>query len=224
MSVMWIMKLLMKHEEDIFTERTEKHQVNFYAYPLTHYKKGREYLFSVIGILEGEKSSINSFLKDIKNDKRVKKLEVNGEFVNILISYPLNEIKKSDMETYYDPSLIHIEPILNAQDGFEYWNIGSFERDKLTSLLNSAIKHHEGKLLSINNSKLNNFSLLNLTPKISEQQRKVILGAFKNGYYTYPRKIEIKELAKLLNISYSTCQEHLRKAEIALLPNMLKKL
>ena len=214
----------MRHEGDIFTERTKKYQVNLYAYPLTHYKKSNKYFFSVIGIIEGENNSINNFLRDLKKDKRVKKLEANKDFVNILISYSLDEIKKADMATYYDQSFIHLEPVLNAKDGFEYWNIGSFEREDLMRLSESAIKNHKGKLISITNSKLDNFSLLNITPKITEQQKKVILIAFKHGYYAYPRRIEIRELAKICNISYATCQEHLRKAELSLLPSMIKKL
>ncbi len=221
---MWVMKLSLKYSGDIFTERTKKYGINFYAYPINHYKNGNRYFFSVIGTIEGDKKASDSFLVDLKKDKRISKLEVNKEFVNILISYPLSEIKKADMETYYDQTFIHIEPILNSKDGFEYWYVGSFERNKLFQLSDSAVKHHEGRLISINDSKLDNISLLNITPKITEQQKKVIIAAFKHGYYEYPRKVEIKKLAESLGVSYSTCQEHLRKAEIALLPNMLKKL
>jgi len=63
---MWIMKLLMKHEGDIFTERTAKFNVDFYGYPLAHYKKGKIRLFSVMGILEGEEEASKQFLKDLK--------------------------------------------------------------------------------------------------------------------------------------------------------------
>ena len=221
---MWVAKFSLKHEEDIFTNRTMEFNVNFHAYPITHYKKGKSYFFLVVGILEGEEINKKDFLKSLKKDKRIKELDIKNDFLSILINYPLNTIKKADMNTFYDPSIIHLAPVLNSSDGFEHWTAGSFEKANLAKLIDSAVKHHNGKFLSIVEEKIDNFSSINLTPKISEQQKKVINAAFEQGYYYYPRKIEIKDLAKLLNISYSTCQEHLRKAEIALLPNMLKKL
>ena len=221
---MWIARISMKHEGDVFTVKTEKHKVNFYAYPLTHYEKVKEHLFIVAGILEGDEKNKKSFILELKKDKRVKKIEVKNDFITVLINYPLKELSESEMETYYDPSLIHIEPVLNSSDGFEYWKIGSFEKEKLSRLIDSAEKIHNGKLLSMAEIPLANFSLISLTPKLSKRQKEVILTALKHGYYEYPRKIEIIKLAQILKISYSTCQEHLRKAEIALLPSMIKKL
>lgn len=221
---MWVAKLSMKHENDIFTERAFKYQINFYAYPLTNYKKAGKHLFSVAGLLDGEPKAMALFLKDLKKDKRVKILESKNNFINILIIYSPSEINKSDMEIYYDKSIIHIEPVLNSKEGLEYWTIGSFERENLTRLIDSAIKSHNGKLISLTNSKLDNLSLINLTPKITEKQKKVIIEAFRQGYYNYPRKIEIKKLAAILGLSYSTCQEHLRRAEISLIPGLIKKL
>ena len=177
-----------------------------------------------MGILEGEEESKRQFINELKKDKRIKEIDAKNDVLTVLINYSLKEINQADLETFYDPALIHIEPVLNSEDGREYWVIGSYEKEKLSKLIDSATRLHEGQLLSMVNVKLDNFSLISLTPKISEQQKKIILAAFKHGYYSYPRKIEIKELAKILGISYSTCQEHLRKAEIALLPNMLKKL
>jgi predicted DNA binding protein len=42
--------------------------------------------------------------------------------------------------------------------------------------------------------------------------------AIKNGYYSSPRKINVKELAKISKLSFSTFQVHLRKAEEKLIP------
>ncbi len=45
--------------------------------------------------------------------------------------------------------------------------------------------------------------------------------AYANNYYSYPRKISIEELAKIDKKATSTFQEHLRKAEIKILPNFI---
>ena len=221
---MWIAKFKLKHEGDIFTERTRKFHVEFYAYPITHYLKGGRFLFLVIGFLEGKEDNKKKFFLDIKKDKRIEEIEQKEDYISILIHYPNNEIVKSDMKTFYDPSITHVEPILNSIDGYEHWTVASFEKKNLTKLITSAQRIHNGKLLSIQKKKINELYIVKARPLIPPQQKLVIQTAFKEGYYSYPRKIEIKQLAKILNISYSTCQEHLRKAEIALLPSMIKKL
>ena len=49
-------------------------------------------------------------------------------------------------------------------------------------------------------------------------------SASTNGYYRFPRKTNLKKLAKLMNVALPTYQEHLRKAEINLMPNFFKRL
>jgi predicted DNA binding protein len=59
----------------------------------------------------------------------------------------------------------------------------------------------------------------NLTPK----QKKVIIAAFKEGYYDIPRKIESRELSAKLGLKSSAFIEHRRKAERRLIGSMLNE-
>ena len=54
-------------------------------------------------------------------------------------------------------------------------------------------------------------------------QKRAVELAIEKGYYEIPRKIELKELADLMGISYSTYQVHLRKAERNLIPHFFEK-
>ena len=58
-------------------------------------------------------------------------------------------------------------------------------------------------------------------PNISKEQKNALKIAYNNNYYSYPRKISIENLAKLAKKSTSTFQEHLRKAEIKIMPNFI---
>ena len=55
-------------------------------------------------------------------------------------------------------------------------------------------------------------------PELTEKQKQAMNLAIKQGYYNYPRKISIEQLAKLSKLSFSTFHAHLRKAEQKLLP------
>ena len=50
-------------------------------------------------------------------------------------------------------------------------------------------------------------------PKLTEKQRQVLELAIEYGYYKYPRKVSVQDLAKKVKMPRTTFQEHLRKAE-----------
>ncbi|MBU6997600.1 MAG: helix-turn-helix domain-containing protein [Theionarchaea archaeon] len=58
---------------------------------------------------------------------------------------------------------------------------------------------------------------------LTEMQRKTIHAAFEHGYYSFPRKIDIKTIAVEMGISTSTAWEHLRKAEMKLMNFVLEE-
>lgn len=48
---------------------------------------------------------------------------------------------------------------------------------------------------------------------LNEKQREVLTAAKKYGYFDFPRKINLTELSKKLNISASTLCSHIQKIE-----------
>lgn len=65
------------------------------------------------------------------------------------------------------------------------------------------------------------FSLNSPLEHLTEKQKTVILDAFKNGYYDFPRKIGSEALARKLGIREPTLVIHRRKAERKLFALML---
>ena len=65
------------------------------------------------------------------------------------------------------------------------------------------------------------FSLNSPLGLLTEKQKTVIIDAFKNGYYDFPRKIGSEELARKLGIREPTLVIHRRKAERKLFAHML---
>jgi len=67
------------------------------------------------------------------------------------------------------------------------------------------------KLFSLKNSDL-------LTRQLSKKQLEVYSYACRKGYYDWPRKITVEEIAENLGTDGSTAREHLRKAERKIMP------
>ncbi|ASI99033.1 helix-turn-helix domain-containing protein [Thermococcus celer] len=57
--------------------------------------------------------------------------------------------------------------------------------------------------------------------KLTKRQAEVLLLAYKSGYFDNPRKVTLRELAEMLNLSPSTVKEHLRKAQRKVLEEVI---
>jgi predicted DNA binding protein len=77
-------------------------------------------------------------------------------------------------------------------------------------------------ILRFENSPLNNIYVPNVMPSLSKQQKIALELAYEQGYYSYPRKVTLRQLAKKSKVGLSTFQEHLRKAELRILPAIIK--
>ena len=60
--------------------------------------------------------------------------------------------------------------------------------------------------------------------RLTGKQRRVLITAFRLGYFDVPRRITSEELAKKLDLVKSTLSAHVRKAERRLLTEMLSEL
>ncbi|RLF48681.1 MAG: hypothetical protein DRN20_04030 [Thermoplasmata archaeon] len=56
-------------------------------------------------------------------------------------------------------------------------------------------------------------SPLNIEEMLTEKEEEIIYIAYKRGYFDYPKKIGIRELAKMFNVSPSTLSESLRRGQ-----------
>jgi predicted DNA binding protein len=76
----------------------------------------------------------------------------------------------------------------------------------------------EVKSVSFKKATFNEQSILSV---LTDKQREILIEAKKNGYYKYPRKINSQDLSDKIGLSKPTVVQHLRKAEIRLISNIL---
>ncbi|AIF69113.1 hypothetical protein PAP_03465 [Palaeococcus pacificus DY20341] len=58
--------------------------------------------------------------------------------------------------------------------------------------------------------------------KLTGRQAEVLLLAYKSGYFDEPRRVTLRELAQMLDLSPSTVKEHLRKAQRKILEETIE--
>jgi len=75
--------------------------------------------------------------------------------------------------------------------------------------------------------KVRNIDINTLIPTsfdLSDQERNSIIEAIKLGYYEYPRRINLEELAKIMKLSKPTLEEYIRKAEKKIMARIFNEL
>lgn len=209
---MWVSKLVLDGESALFGSIAKKLSMNFTGYPFSVYKKKDNITVSFIGYTFAKQEKIEELKKLLKKSKRVLNFEESNGFF-------IGRIEESlEVAPMYEENLIHIEPVLIKENGTEKWVIGSWEREDLINFTDVIEKKLNGKLISITNKKIKDFSMTSVNPQLTNNQRNAMNLAIMNGYYSYPRKTNLKKLSKMLGCCYSTYQSHLRKAELKMIP------
>lgn len=214
---MWVAKFKINGSKALIGNIVKKHKISLSFYPFSFHKTGKVLQIYGAGFLFGQEENKKAFMECLRKHPRTMNLENNGDFAIACIREPLLH------KLAYHHKIIHLEPIIIEEDGTEFWTLGSWDKKILTDFIDLTEKTHEAKILKIFQKKITNLSILSIQPELTDKQKNAIELAIKNGYYEYPRKIDLKNLAKIKGISFSTFHAHLRKAEQKLLPFYFNK-
>jgi hypothetical protein len=144
-------------------------------------------------------------------------LKVEGNRYTVLMKAEAPGKKFKGFFKMFDLNLLYDVPFRASKDMILFSAIGENESiNKLIKLLKLL-----GEVEKISFTKAT-FSERDLLKVLTDKQRQIIIQAKKNGYYQYPRRINTQELSEKLGISKATTVEHLRKAEMRLMSNILE--
>jgi predicted DNA binding protein len=206
---MWVAKIELEDDKDIISARTKKFKVTVVGKLLSKFvEKGIVHLQGA-GLVLGEEERIKQFLKDLKRDKNLVRIETKGHFY-------VMEIKKPQIgaaETIVEPFLIYPSPVIARSDGVEVWEFAHWKREEINKKIRLAQKMYKTKVISVKKQQLSNMSFIDIRPDLTKKQQQAIELAVKEGYYSFPRKTDMHQLAAIKKSSYSNMQEHLKKAE-----------
>jgi len=213
---MWIAKIKFSEKGTLIGSKAQKNNLNIFGFPLSYSYEKNWVVVHITGTIFGKSEDKNKFVNELKKEKRTVNFELNNDFFIGTIKEPLFA------KCVYNKDIIHIAPALISDKGYEIITVGSFRKENLTKIINLLKAKRKGKLLSIQQKKIKSISLMRIHPELTDKQKKAIELAIKHGYYHVPRRIDIKQLAKIAKLSFSTYQVHLRKAEAKLIPYFFK--
>ena len=216
---MWLLKLKVESKKQFLGKLAIKHKVSMSGYPLSYYKDDKFIYLIQCGFLFGKEKNKKDLLKDARKKTELVKLEIKNDFATFITKQPLFT------EPFWDPRIIRPNPtIINYKEEKHIWDLASFDRKILENVFKFAKKYLGAEMLKFKKEKISNISITKLLPDLTKKQKQALELAINNGYYDYPKKITMEKLAKLMKISYSTYQQHLKTSESKIMPSIYKEL
>lgn len=216
---MWSLKYEFRHKDCKYLPKAAELNVAVLSYPINSYIKNNSLFVYAVHIIKGKPSSVQKYIKHIK------KISLKTEVLSQNTVFTLAKMDEN-IEYYkalYNQFLFFPAPILHEKDK-EHAEIFSWEREHLVRLLNAITKNKDTeyfKLLAFKQKKIKNLFLMKAVGKMTKKQRLVFEYAQEQGYYNYPRKINLPMIAKNFKISKSTAHEILRRAETNLIGSIV---
>jgi len=206
---MWILRLSVVDSDCIWSARTRRLGITDYQYQLAVYKTKTAIRVVSAHIISGDKRKQEAYIRAVKKDRRVRRIEGEGNFFLAVADEPISR----HMEAFGHPALVFIKPITNAPDGSETWEVGSYEKKALITFLDAVMKYYKGKLLSLKPEKVKELFISSISPRITDKQKEALKLAIEEGYYGFPRGSTLEELARRAKISRPAFEERLRRGE-----------
>ena len=211
---MWVGQFQLSHKNCIHLTKCNKYNVAVSIFPLAHYIEDNYVYFTNINLLSGTQENISKYVEAFKNDKRTLAFEGKGNQYMSHLKIPTSD---THTITYFTNKMFLLQPIIHDK-GHEDWLVGAWEKSLLTELYKNWSKFCDIRIQKIKKETVSNFFMPRLIPKLTNKQLAILDLAIRSGYYSFPKKIHLEQLAKKLKISRITLQEHLRKAEQKLMP------
>lgn len=115
-----------------------------------------------------------------------------------------------------DLGLVHTTPTIISPEKFIISMMG--EQENLSDFVEMMKNIGTIRRMSFRRAAYQKADILNV---LTEKQREVMVAAYKNGYYDYPKKISSKALSQKISISKPTLLQHMRKAERRMLQEIM---
>ena len=159
-------------------------------------------------------SDFTRFVDLLKNHKDVKSIKILQRKENNFIILTDVIQHNSTFETIINSGCIFSSPP-SLKNGYEFFDLIVPDSQSKIKILKEMEEIGELKVIKIGKYEEDSFGL-------TSKQDMALKTAIANDYYSWPKRVTLGQLAEKLNISRSVYEEHLRKAESKILPNINK--
>lgn len=211
---MWVADLKILKEKSTAVKATERFNVVIQSFYLNVFKhRGKAFVNRVIVVKGPDKNAYIDFFKKIPS---ITIRAVEGDKV-FYCHKPINALNSR----VADSTVTFVKPV-TASKGFEYWTVASWDKKKLTAFIRKVgkVKGVKVTVLSLKQKEVDIF-LSSALNKLSAKQLNALTKAVAMGYYEFPRRHSLEQVAASEDVDESTLREHLRKAESIILKGAL---
>jgi len=179
---------------------------------------------SIWKVITPDEKILNKFLDAFPKHPRVLRIEVLSKNKNtariLVITYWEGMImeKISKYNVWYDKDV-------DISKGFDHFKVYADKSKGLGSMFSELKEVGELKVHSVKNiEKITSSDFEPIKSLLTQKQLEALIIADKHGYYSWPRKTKLSDLAGKLKMSRQGFQDNLRAAETKVLPFIIKKL
>jgi len=163
--------------------------------------------------IQGTQAELGKILEELKTEPWVRKYDLDfvepGKLVGEVVTYRCLACSA------LAGSNTHLVSASVKRDGGVVWNVMTSDRDELRKLIRKLRKFRcEVELLRL--------SPLDDREVLTGRQQEIIMMAFERGYFETPRKLKLKDLARITGVSQATLSEILRKGQKKIVVDYLR--
>src|SRR3989338_544315 len=202
---MWNLKYKYKHNDCIYAPALKKCKVSVQFFHIGRYRKNKYVYTTAIQKLDGPGNGIRKYIKILKHNKKIMNVEQLSS--STIATLAKHRRENCLYESVYDPVFLHPAPAYLDSDGFEIVELVCWSKKPLEvhiSILKTSKTTEYFQILRFGERKLNDIFLVRLLPNLAPKQQLAIALAFREGYYEFPRRISLTQLAKLVKVSKVT--------------------
>ena len=170
-------------------------------------------MWNVSADKESEVDEYLSYVKRHNDTRQLTVLEKSGKQALILLHALM---PSSSYEKVLQSGAMPTAPVM-AKGGFETYHVISPDPKGISNLAKELSCIGDVKI-----ERMGDFKRDISGPTLTDKQKDALAVALMNGYYSWPRNVGLKDLARAAKISRRSMQERLRRAEAKLFPNLVK--
>ena len=203
-------ELLLRIPEIWVTELPKRHNISIKM--VNRRPAGRQGVRDLVE-MSGSQEDLELILAELKKEPWVKSFDLDfvesGKLVGEVVTY----------KCLACASLLsancHLVSANVRPDGTVNWRVMTSDRDAVKKLVSELKKHRcEVELLKI--------TPIDEREVLTGRQEEIIMMAFERGFFETPRKVKLKDLARLTGVSQATLSEILRKGQKKIVVEFLK--